>query len=91
MKSKVKANEQRLKAIQSTKTSQLQRCVVAIGVYLRKFFVENIHMQAVSIDTGSFGTFCMVNDPDASEDTLYPKQIVYKPQGFISQAVSPET
>ena len=52
---------------------------MAIGVYLRKFFVENMHMQAVSIDTGNFGTFCMVNDPDASEDTLYPKQIVYKP------------
>jgi len=53
--------------------------MVALGVYLRKFFIENLNLPAVCIDTGCFGTFCMIDDSDASEDALYSKKIVFKP------------
>ena len=80
-----KAKDQRRRAVTIGKTGQMQRSFMALGVYLRKFFIDQIDKQDQSIDTQSFGKFTIVEDPDADPDALYSKKIVYEPTGILSQ------
>ena len=58
--------------------------MIAIGVYLRKLLVEYISNESpVCLDAGSFGKIYLVNDPDAGDDSLYPKKLVYEPMGVL--------
>ena len=60
---------------------------MALGVYLRKFFMEHLDRAEITIDTQFFGRFCMLQDPDADADSLYPKKIVYEPNvGLVKKS-----
>ena len=60
---------------------------MALGVYLRKFFMEHLDRTEITIDTQYFGRFCMLQDPNADQDSLYPKKIVYEPNvGLVKKA-----
>ena len=59
-------------------------CLRALGIYLRKFVIEQLEKEAdVAIDAKGFGKFRLTADPDASQDSLYPKKIVYEPCAAI--------
>ena len=58
---------------------------MALGIYLRRFFVEHNERSNIALDTQSFGKFSLVDDPDADPESLYPKKIVYEPQGILAQ------
>lgn len=60
---------------------------MALGVYLRKFFLSKLESDDVGIDTKSFGKFSLVTDPLADADDLYPKKIVFEPTGAIARGV----
>ena len=45
---------------------------MALGIYLRRFFTENVERDNLQIDTHYFGKFSIVADPDADIDALYP-------------------
>ena len=72
LQSRQKAKDQRLKAVTTLKTSQLQKTLMALGIYLRRFFTENIERDNLQLDTHYFGKFSIVADPDADIDALYP-------------------
>ena len=38
----------------------------------------------IAIEAGCFGRFCLVHDPDASYDTLYPKKLIFEPTPAMS-------
>ena len=82
-----KAKDQRRRAVTIGKTGQMQRCFMALGVYLRKFFIEYIEKPDYAIDTQSFGKFTIVADPDADPESLYPNKIVYEPTGLLSSII----
>lgn len=60
------------------------RNFMALGVYLRKFFIDQIEKQDLCIDTQSFGRFTIVADPDAEYESLYPRKITYEPTGLLA-------
>lgn len=59
---------------------------MALGVYLRKFFIGKIEADDITVDTKSFGKFSIVNDPSADPDDLYPKKIVFEPTGTLARS-----
>ena len=61
---------------------------MALGVYLRKFFIDNIERPDMAIDTQSFGKFTIVADPEADSDSLYPNKIIFEPSGILSSVTS---
>ena len=65
----------RQRAVTQGKAAQLKRCFIALGVYLRRFFLNAVDKENVSMDTLGFGKFTIVNDPDADDDSLYPKKL----------------
>ena len=80
-----KAKEQRARAVTLSKTQQLQRSMIALGVYLRKNVIENIQKENdICLDAGSFGKFTLANDPEADSESLYPKKIVYEPTSTLA-------
>ena len=62
----------------------MQRNFMALGVYLRKSFIELVEKQDRCIDTQSFGKFTIVADPDADSESLYPRKIIYEPTGLLA-------
>ena len=44
---------------------------------------ENLGKQ-ISVDTQCFGKFCLVDDPEADSDALYPQKILFEPTGALS-------
>ena len=83
LQTRQKAKQQRQKAVIVAKQAQLLRCLMALGVYLRKFFLEYLERSEVTLDTQCFGKFSLVVDPDADEDSLYTKKIVYEPSAAL--------
>ena len=61
---------------------------MALGIYLRKFFIENVEKQDYAIDTQSFGRFTIVADPEADPESLYPSKIIFEPTGLLSSVTS---
>jgi len=45
----------------------------------------------VTLDTHNFGKFSLVDDPDADEESLYPKKLVYEPSSLMSKAITRPT
>ena len=86
--SRQKAKEQRQRAVITNKTVQLQKSFIAFSLLLRKFFVENIDKEHIIMDTQYWGRFTLMRDPDADEDTLYPKKITFEPTGLMSRVIS---
>ena len=87
LQTRQKAKQQKQKAVIVAKQGQLLRCLMALGVYLRKFFMEHLDRTEITIDTQFFGRFCMLQDPDADVDSLYPKKIVYEPNvGLVKKS-----
>ena len=80
-----KAKEQRRRAVTIGKTGQMQRSFMALGVYLRKLFIDHIEKSDYTVDTWSFGKFSIVSDPDADAESLYPRKIVFEPTGLLAQ------
>ena len=62
----------------------------ALGIYLRKFVMEQLEKKDadVAIDAKGFGKFRLTSDPDASEDSLYPKKIVYEPSAALAKGTA---
>ena len=56
--------------------------MIALGVYLRKFVLENIEKENYGVET-SFGRFIIVEDPMADPDSLYTKKVVYEAAGLL--------
>ncbi len=54
---------------------------MALGIYLRRFFIENIERDNLQLDTQYFGKFSIVADPDADIDSLYPHKIEFEATG----------
>lgn len=79
----------RQKAVIKTKQSQLQRCFIAFGVYLRKFFIEHLERDSIVIDTKAFGKYSLVDDPEADQESLYPKKLIFEPSGLLAK-VTPQ-
>ena len=42
----------------------------------------------MAIDAKGFGKFRLTADPDASQDSLYPKKIVYEPCAAIAKGTA---
>ena len=61
----------------------MQKSFIALGVYLRKLFIDNKERDNLSIDTNGFGKFTIVNDPDADADSLYPRKIIFEQTGML--------
>ena len=58
------------------------KSLIALGIYLRKQVVNNLqsaHKEVVVIEAGPFGTFTLMHDPEASNDTLFPKKLMFEP------------
>ena len=49
--SRQKAQAQKQRAVTLTKKAQLQRCLIALGVFLRKFIIDNIEREDLAIET----------------------------------------
>lgn len=63
----------------------------AFGIYLRKFMTQRLDKDDVTLDTHHFGKFSLVDDPDADEESLYPKKLVYEPSSFMSKCITRTT
>ena len=64
-------------------------CMRALGIYLRKFVMDQLEKDAdVAIDAKGFGKFRLTVDPDAAEDSLYPKKIVYEPTAALAKGTA---
>jgi len=60
-----------------------------LGIHLRKFVIENLEKDAdVAIDTKGFGKFSLVADPEATQDSLYPKKLNYEPCARLAKGAS---
>ena len=58
------------------------KSLIALGIYLRKQVVNSLqsaHNEVVVIEAGPFGTFTLMHDSEASNDTLYPKKLIFEP------------
>ena len=64
---------------------------MALGIYLRRFFVDNIERENLTIDTQYFGKFSIVQDPDADYDSLYPRKIEFEPSGSLGSVPMQKT
>ena len=54
--------------------------MLALGIYLRRFFIDYLEKEyEVALDTQSFGKFALINDEEATEESLYPKKFIYEP------------
>ena len=77
---KQKAREARSKSITLSKQKHLNRCLTAVGVYVRKFIIDHLHDEGdYAVDAGPFGRFSLMQNADAGPDALYQKKIVYDP------------
>ena len=76
----------RYRSVTHGKTAQLQRTLMALGVYLRKFFLSKLESDDCTVDTKGFGRFSLVTDPSVDPDDLYPKKIVYEPTGALARS-----
>jgi len=87
--SRQKAKEMKLKSVTLGKQKQLLRCVAALGVYLRRFVIDNLSKQnAMAADISLFGKFTLVpTNSDAANgdrDALYSKKLVFDPNSNIA-------
>lgn len=49
---------------------------------------QRLDKDEVTLDTHHFGKFSLVDDPDADEESLYPKKLVYEPSSLFAKAIT---
>ena len=85
MNARIKAKEARLKSVTQTKSKQLQRMLLAIGVYLRKVVTQNLQSaEELSIVLPGLGRLSLGVDPAAPYDSLSVKKIKFEPDARIT-------
>ena len=57
---------------------------MALGVYLRKFVVENAPKEDAIVDTEYLGKFAIGYDRDADYESLYAKRITFTASGLLA-------
>lgn len=57
---------------------------MALGVYLRKFVVENAPKEDAIVDTEYLGKFAIGYDRDADYESLYAKRITFTATGLLA-------
>ena len=80
-----KAKELKIKAVMKGKGLQLSRCLLALGVYLRKLFLTN-KTREFTVDC-CFGRFALVIDENADEDSLDTMKIEFEPAICLSSCL----
>ena len=80
-----KAREQRLIAVTQGQQAKLVGHINALGIYLRKFVIENVAARDdVTLDTKFLGKFTLMRDTTPDYGSLYPKKIIYEPSGLLA-------
>ena len=63
------------------------RCFTAIGVYLRRFVIDNMQKPGSFAAETPFGKFILAADAEA-RDSLYQKKITFEPSAAIARVTS---
>ena len=77
-----KAKELKIRAVMKGKGVQLSRCLLALGVYLRKLFLAN-KTKEFTVDS-CFGRFALVTDENADEESLDTMKIEFEPASCLT-------
>ena len=84
-----KAKELKIRAVMKGKGVQLSRCLLALGVYLRKLFLAN-KTKDFTVDS-CFGRFALVTDENADEESLDTMKIEFEPASCLTSCMETVT